>query len=301
MNEVAAPPAAPAAYPLASPNARPKATAPKPEVFAEHDRILIATPCYGGQAHYEHLNSVFHAMASMSGYFIQDDGSVRQDSLIADRIYLQNESHIDRARNKLANVFLRKRWNWLLFWDADVVAPWQAVAILWGHGQRGARLVAAPYASKGVVPQFVVNVAPGAQKREDGLVEVVNAGTGFMLIHRSVFETLEREGRAEEYQLGSNDPDVLTHKTARAYFKSGVRLVKLPDGRTVKLWLSEDYMFCYEFQKCGGKVFMDPRPQLDHIGTAKYPLNPDELVAAYRELQRINHPAVTVAAAAKDT
>lgn len=260
------------------------------DVFNESDRIVVATPCYGGEMRYDHANALFAAVDSLGGKFLQDDGTVESRTLIAERFYLQNESHIDRARNKLANRFMRTRYNWLLFIDADVVFPPSAVAALWVHGMKGARIVAAPYATKGIVPLFAVNVMPGQQRNADGLVEVVNAGTGFMLINRSVFETLEREGRAEEHMLGINDPDFSTHKTARAYFKSGVRKVRYPNGEEVKLWLTEDYMLCYEWQKCGGKVLMDYRHQLQHLGAATYPVDPREIVAAMRELRRINHP-----------
>jgi hypothetical protein len=57
-----------------------------------------------------------------------------------------------------------------------------------------------------------------------------------------------------------------------------------------KLWLSEDYMLCYEWQKCGGKVFMDYRLQLAHIGTISFPVSPQEIYAAMSEFRRINHP-----------
>lgn len=266
-------------------------------VFDEADRILVATPCYGGSAHFEHMNAVFAAHNELAIQVRNPDGTVESKPLIARRDYLTNESHIDRARNKLANLFWRSPWNWLLFIDADVVFPPAAVAVLWEHGMRGQKLVAAPYAMKGIVPQFALNAVPGAQKQPDGLVEVANAGTGFMLIHRSVFAELIKQGRAEEYLLGSNDPNVHTHKTNFDFFKSGVRKVKAPNGQEVKLWLSEDYMLCYEWQKCGGRVMMDYRLGLEHIGSIKFPLNAPEVVAAYHEYQRIKHPAAVADAA----
>lgn len=263
---------------------------PKPQtVFDEADRIVLATPCYGGQLHYDHMNAIMQSIASVSATFRQKDGTLVTDSLVAERLYLSNESHIDRGRNKLANQFMRKPYNWLLFVDADVVPPIDAIAALWLHGMRGNKLVCAPYAMKGVVPQFAVNVATGAKKEDSGLVEVINAGTGFMMIHRSVFDALEKNDRAEEYELGSNDPHFAECKTARQYFKSGVRKVKAGTVER-KLWLSEDYMLCYEWQKCGGKVMMDYRLQLAHIGTISFPVGPREVAAACAEYRRIGHP-----------
>lgn len=273
--------------------------APPPDIFDESDRIVIGTPCYGGMTHYEHMNAVAHAEQELLIKVRQADGTVAVKSLIAERTYLGNESHIDRGRNKLANRFWRGPYNWLLFLDADIVFPKEAIAALWAHGTlRGHRMIAAPYAMKGIVPQFAVNVMPGTQKGPDGLVEVVNAGTGFLLIHREVFAALIKQGRAEEYTLGCNDPHYHTDRTAWDFFKSGVRKVKAPNGSEVKLWLSEDYMLCYEWQKCGGRVMMDYRLGLEHVGTIKFPLDANELAAAYRELERIGHPAVAPRAAA---
>lgn len=267
----------------------PLAQQAQPTIFDAADRIVLATPCYGGVLHFDHMNAIMEAISGFTANFRNPDGSVFTDSLVAERVYLSNESHIDRARIKIANKFMRTKCNWLLFVDADVVPPPDAIAALWLHGMRGAKLVCAPYAMKGVVPQFAVNVAPGAAKQADGLVEVMNAGTGFMLIHRSVFQQIEEAGLADEYELGSNDPDSGVVATYRQYFKSGVRTVKCPD-RDHKLWLSEDYMLCHEWQSLGGKVMMDYRLRLSHIGTISFPVSPREIAAAMKELRRINHP-----------
>lgn len=271
--------------------ARPDA-ATQPEIFDEADRIVIAMPCYGGLAHMETAMAVAKATQLLVGLFRQADGSVVRKSLVADITYLTNESHVDRARNKCANLFWRGPWNWLMFWDADIVPEDPGLLLrLWVRGMKGARLVAMPYALKGIVPQYAMNVLPGMKADADGLAEVVHAGTGFMLIHREVFAGLIKHGRAEEYVLGHNDPHAHTMKTHWDFFKSGVRKVKAPNGEQVKLWLSEDYMLCHEWRQCGGKVFMDLCAPLGHWGAVKFPLNETELVAAYHELVRIKHPA----------
>lgn len=278
-------------HPLAAGSAqRSTEEKPAPQIFDEADRIVIATPCYGGQMHFEHMCSVVAALTQVEARFRQKDGSVKMLPIIAERHYLDKESHIDRGRIKLANKFWRGEYNRLLFIDADIVFEPEHLATLWLHSMRGSKLVCAPYAMKGVVPQFAVNVAKGATKRDDGLVEVINAGTGFMMIHRDVFQTLIDQGRAEEYELGSNDPDYHTHRVSYDFFKSGVRKVRFPDGTDHKIWLSEDYMLCYEWQKCGGTVMMDYRLQLGHIGGLKFPVSAVEIVAAFKELRRINHP-----------
>lgn len=276
-----------AAAELAAKIATEQQAKPEPTVFDDADRIVVGTPCYGGSVKQEFMTSYFDAMSHVSARFRDAAGQVEMRPLIAESLFLDKESHIDRARNKIANKFMRGSRNWLMFIDADIVFTALAVGRLWQHGMNGNSLCAAPYALKGIVPQFAVNGEDGAKPDERGLLSVVHAGTGFMLIHRSVFEKLEAAGLAPEYKLGSNDPDVNTHKTNRAYFKSGVREV---DNRGAH-WLSEDYMLCHEWRGLGGKIMLDTKIALEHIGDLKYPINAVEAFAAVRELRRIKHPA----------
>lgn len=259
-----------------------------PMIFAEADRVVIGTPCYGGSVKMGYLTSYADALTKVSIRIAGDKaGESELQPLVAEAFLLDKESHIDRARNKIANKFLQTSYNWLLFFDSDIVAPPMALGRLWQHAMRlNLGIVTAPYALKGVVPTFAINGINGAKPGEDGLVEVVHAGTGFMLIHRRVFAELDKAGLAEEYNLGTNDPDVHTLKTSKAYFKSGVREVR-PNH---KIWLSEDYMLCHEWRKLGGKVFTDTKIALSHIGDLTYPAQPKEIVAAMREIRRINHP-----------
>lgn len=257
-----------------------------PMVFDDADRIVLGTPCYGGNVKMGFMTSYNEALLHVKIRVKDEAGEVQLESLIAESLFLDKESHIDRARNKIAAKFLASKYNWLLFIDSDIVFPAMAVARLWQHGMNGYHLVTAPYALKGVVPQFAINGINGAKPNERGLVEVIHAGTGFMLIHRSVFDAMRDAGMAPEYALGSNDPDVNTLKTSRAYFKSGVREVQ--PGKP--LWLSEDYLFCHEHRQLGGKVHTDTKVALSHIGDLTYPAQPSEIFAAVKELRRIKHP-----------
>ena len=259
---------------------------PEPQVFDYRDRIMVGTPCYGGAVRSEFMTSMMDLMMHLNARFRAADGSVSIEPIVADFSTLENESHIDRARNKIANLFMRSPYNWLMFIDSDIVFTAQDVARLWRHGMNGQKLVCGPYALKGIVPQFAVNVVEGTKATEHGLYECYHGGTGFMLIHRSAFEAMEAGGMAEEYNLGSNDPNRAEHKTARAYFKSGVREYK----QAGKIWLSEDYMFCHEWRQLGGKVMVDRGIALEHIGSLKYPANPKEVAAAFKEYRRIKHP-----------
>lgn len=261
-------------------------------VFAETDRIVIGTPCYGGNVKQEYLTSYVATLLHITvPVRIEGSNAPTYMPIIAEGMFLDKESHIDRARNKVANRFLLTPYQWLLMVDSDIVWPIEAVARLWQHGMSGHKIVCAPYALKGILPQFAINAVKGTRPNELGLVDAMHGGTGFMLIHRSVFEAMAAGGLAPEYSLGSNDPDLHTLKTSRAYFKSGVRRVPEADKT---LWLSEDYMFCHEWRSLGGHVMIDTKIVLEHIGDCKYPVDPAQTFMAAREFRRINHPACPV-------
>ena len=262
-------------------------------VCTAQDRLVIATPCYGGNLKLGYVNALFRACTELSVRVRTEDGRVGPAPLVAGRLHIDKESHIDRARNKLANRFLRDTdCNWLLFIDADVVFDPAHVAELWRHGQRGHSLVAAPYALKQVVPKFVITALAGAKRDEHGLIEVGHAGTGFLLVHRKVFTDLAAQGLAPEYQIGVNDPEHAHHGSHRAFFKSGVREIEGEDGKRAAHWMSEDFLFCHEARQCGHRVLMDARMQLGHIGDLTYPPPPGALVEALRALRQSGHPAL---------
>lgn len=268
-------------------------TTDSPATFSPQDRLIIATPCYGGNVKLGFMNALFRACTELSIRVRDEAGRTGVAPLVAGRLTIDKESHIDRARNKLANRFLRDTdANWLMFIDADVVFDPGHVAELWRHGMRGHKVVAAPYAMKRIVPQFAVNALPGAKAGDDGLVEVSYAGTGFLLVHRSAFEDLAAKGLADEYKVGANDQDHAHHGTHRAYFKSGVREVPGADGRMEQQWLSEDYLFCLELRQCGHRIQMDSRLQLGHVGDLTYPAPAQDIVAAFRTLRQVRHPAL---------
>jgi hypothetical protein len=268
------------AHPLAAPAQAPAAP------LTERDRIVIGTPCYGGQCCEGYMRSILDVMLYLGAEFAQEGGTTARLPLVTEVLTLTNESHIDRARNKIANRFMRGKADYLLFIDSDIIFSRLEVARLWSHmRERGHRLVCGGYAMKGIVPQFALSAVPGAKPDEHGLVQCMHSGTGFMMVHRDVFLALERAGLAPEYVLGSNDPDRAEgHTTARQYFKSGLKHFKEVNG---SLWLSEDYMFCAEWRECGGRVWVDRGINLEHVGAMTFPPHPQEVAAAYKRFMEV--------------
>jgi len=91
-------------------------------------------------------------------------------------------------------------------------------------------------------------------------VEVLEAGTGFMMIRRATFEKFEK---AYPEQLYTPDHIRTEHfdgsRQIMAYFDTPI----CPDTNR---YLSEDYMFCQWSRKAGMKVWFCPWMSLQHVG-----------------------------------
>ena len=92
-------------------------------------------------------------------------------------------------------------------------------------------------------------------------VEVMEIGTGFMMVRRKTFEDYKKA-----YPHLSYKPDhVRTEhfdgtREIHAYFDCIID----PES---KRYLSEDYMFCYNTIKAGMKVWLCPWMSMNHVGS----------------------------------
>lgn len=257
----------------------------QPQVFEQKDRIFITVPAYGGMVCAPFASSFAAAVASLLAHFKQADGSVAVESIIGGADFLGNESHVDRARNRCVARFLASPYDWHLFMDADIDPAPSDIARVWQHGMNGDRVICGAYAMKGVVPQFPVTAIAGEKPDERGRLKVRHSGTGFMLIHRSVYEKMRETITGMDYLTSPNDPEGGGH-LRHAYFASGP--TDLPEGR---IWLSEDYLFCHRWREmCGGEVIVDRTITLGHFGNTRFPFAVEEIFAAAKECRRVGLP-----------
>ena len=98
----------------------------------------------------------------------------------------------------------------------------------------------------------------GAAKTQEGLLEVVDGATGFMLIKREVIEKMIKHYPETRYI-----PEVYDERSQKGMPKYALFDTMIEDGR----YLSEDYTFCRRWQNMGGKIYVDPSIVLDHVGT----------------------------------
>jgi hypothetical protein len=203
--------------------------------------------------------------------------------------FLFNESLITRARNYLVDEFLRSDCTHLLFIDSDVhynpqdvVAllaldkdviggPYPKKAINWNNIALAARKHPdlAPQELENLVGDYVFNVVKGTQQFSvTEPLEVLEIGTGYMMVKREVFPILE-----EKYPQLRYKPDHVGQahfdgsRYIHAYFDTVIDTLDSATGGGSERYLSEDYMFCQLWRKTGGSIFLCPWMKTQHIGT----------------------------------
>lgn len=281
-------------------------------------KLFVAVPMYGGQCAGMFTRSIADLSALCTHYGVQ----VRF-------YFLFNESLVTRARNYCADEFMRSGDTHLMFIDSDIgFNPNDVIALLAlqnpDHTQDNYDIIAGPYPKKCIawekiklavdrgfadqqpselekyVGDYVFN--PTGETKEirlDEPVEVLEAGTGFMMIRRNTFERF-----MEEYPQQSYKPDhvrteafdgsreifaffdtPIDHKRTnmnaelKKYLEDNpdashdeiLQFVTDPNNGVVKdyskRYLSEDYMFCQWIRHIGLKVWLCPWMELKHVGS----------------------------------
>jgi hypothetical protein len=227
-------------------------------------KIFIATPMYGGMA-----KSVYVAGVSDLTRELSAKGHTVSHTSIT------NESLVTRARNTLANEFMKTDYDALLFIDADhgFVAS-DIVAMV----ESGKDLIAAPYPMKAIdwnnvrkaalagkenleiySGLFAVNFLDEDQTfKSNEPFKVKDIGTGMMFIRRSVFEKLKSV--CDTYRFNTIGDTVPFGQEIVEYFKTMIT----PEPE--KVLLSEDYAFCHMWRELGGDVWAAPWVRISHAG-----------------------------------
>lgn len=215
--------------------------------------ITIGYPCYDGKAETQSLQTIFQCMN-------------HPDSHVAGIQYLNGDSLISRARNKIAKYFLDTDKKYLLFIDNDIIFQPADIEQLRSHDKP---IVGGVYFKKKIPYEPVANTCLAI---EGDLHEMAEIGTGFMMIRRDVFEQII-EMHPELAYRNENDE---VKGTYYDFFRVGVN----PHGR----YLSEDYFFCELARSCGFKVYLDTSVIVQHKGHAIYPFDDTTFLKASADL-----------------
>lgn len=180
--------------------------------------------------------------------------------------YFPAADGISRARNHAVADFLKTDCEYLHFIDNDILFDAAAIAAIRRHGGRD--IVVGIYAKKTERVACVYNSLPEGNPPPDhlGLMEIAYGGTGFMRIHRRVFERMIAAHSELAYVCdfdGSTKWDVF-----------GMGVADCP-VRGHRRYLTEDWLFCARARALGLHVWADTTIELGHIGTAVYPLAPE--------------------------
>lgn len=241
-------------------------------------KVMLAAPMYGGQCAGMFTRSVADLSALCVHYQIP-----------LQMYFLFNESLITRARNYCCDEFMRSDCTHLMFIDSDIgfnandVIGLLAMSVM---DPEKYDVIAGPYPKKCIswekiklavekgmadenpnnlekyVGDYVFNPKTNQTQIPIGQpVEVSEAGTGFMMIPRATFEKYQK---AYPNQMYKPDHVRTEHFDGTREIMAFFDCIIDPDS---KRYLSEDYMFCYNVQKMGGKVWLCPWMQLQHVGS----------------------------------
>jgi hypothetical protein len=225
-------------------------------------KIFIATPMYGGMCYGKYMSSIM-TLTSL----------LEQNGISWLFKFIYNDALITRARNFLVHEFLQTDCTHLFFIDGDIEFNAQHVLDMLAANKG---IVCGAYPCKNIVwekiPSLLASGVPSEELHKyvrdyaynaenivigsPGLKEAENAGTGFMLINRKVFDKLSN---TVPYYT-STERTLFTSQKIGIFFDTSI------DTR-YNQYLSEDYHFCKLWRDLGEKVYIAQWVELKHIGT----------------------------------
>jgi hypothetical protein len=241
--------------------------------------LFVATPMYGGMNHGLYAKACLDLQGLCLQYGVQIKFS-----------FLFNESLITRARNYLVDEFIhRSECTHMLFLDSDISfnpqdviallaldkevagGPYPKKAIKWKSVKKAVEKKPDidPQTLEKVTGDYVFNPVKGtAQFSVTEPLEVLEIGTGFMMIRREVFAKM-----TEQYPTIRYKPDHVGQanfdgsRYIHAFFDTVIDTKDSITGGGSDRYLSEDYMFCQMWRKMGGSIWLCPWMKTSHIGT----------------------------------
>jgi len=166
-------------------------------------------------------------------------------------------SVVTRARNMIADEFMKSDCDSLLFIDADMTFDPDSVIRLLAWNQTKP-IVAGAYEARKEGKVYILSLdgdADNIHMDSMGLVRAHRVATGFMMIQRAVFEGL-RDKHPEWEHKDTNSDNMLY-----GYFD-----FKL----TREGYIGEDFLFCDRAREAGFTVWIDPTIALGHMGTHEF-------------------------------
>jgi hypothetical protein len=243
-------------------------------------KLMVCTPMFGGMAH----GNYCAGMVSLAILCCQYGIEFRP-------YYLFNESLITRARNYCVDEFLRSGYTHLLFIDSDIGFNAQDIIAMLAlqSDESEYDILAAPYPKKCISWEKIKVAVDKGMADEDAEVlakyvgdyvfnpknntgsfaisepvEVLEAGTGFMMIRRNTFEKF-----AKSFPQYSYIPD----HARTEHFDGSREIIQYFQAEIdpkSKRYLSEDYWFNQKCWEIGLKTWLTPWISLNHTGSMTF-------------------------------
>ena len=209
-------------------------------------KYLFATPFYDVKGFSPYILSMFQTVYALA----------RHTKLDFEFNELSGDSYVWRARNLLAEQFLLSNATDLVFIDSDHAWSLESIMRLI---KADVDVVGGAYPSKNNWEHYSVVVYTDAEGRpevnKDGLIRAQKVPTGFMKIKRGVFERMKKAYPENWYWEGGNSGAI--RKMYDYFGHLTIDHVKM----------GEDISFCKRWELIGGELYVEPRCDIDHIGT----------------------------------
>lgn len=253
-------------------------------------KLYILTPCYGCMCHVNYMCALIKTIETFRLY----DFPLQVE-------FCKNDSLVSRARNNLiAKAMTDPETTHIMFIDSDITwDPMDIFKLILSEKPLVGgiypmkhyfwdKLVPKPGETKTPVEDMIarkngnsylstiisdeemiqynllrynMNYLSSHISINNNLAEVRHLATGFMLMHRSLLESMMAEHPKTKYVDDVSFLRPEENKYAYALFDCGVE-----EGH----YFSEDWLFCHRWTKMGGKIFIDVSISLVHSGMEDY-------------------------------
>lgn len=200
-------------------------------------KLMICTPSYDGFVHADYTTALLQSIMDLAKVGVQTT-----------LFYAKDSSLITRSRNICAAHFMASSCDMMLFIDADMSWEPSAIKRLISHDLP---LVGGAYPRRDG-RAFALNKWHG--KLSDPYVPCDMIGTGFMMMKREVLQALIDGGEAQK--IWDDAAGAAVNEHIHRWFYIGLH--------TGDRDLGEDYTFCRNYERVGGKVYIDPHVTLSH-------------------------------------
>ena len=175
---------------------------------------------------------------------------------------------IDQGRNQMATDALRDGFEETMWIDSDIGFDPDAVDKLRASD---VPIVCGIYAKKGK-KEVACYVMPNTKKltfgKKGGLTEILYAATGFLLVRRQAYETIQKELDLPVCNKRFGTPLIPFFQPM--VVKNDTRFGTFNDDVDDYRYLAEDYSFSERARQCGINIYADTSIRLQHYGEYGY-------------------------------